>query len=312
MKALTLAVATAIGFSVAPASAADPTLAERVPMLIRATQWKQVAAIPIQFPTFHPQGMVKVGEDFYVSSVDIRVPTKRFPQLQNDYDRDAGDGVGHLFKLDKTGKLLADITLGEGTMYHPGGIDYDGRYIWVPVAEYRPNSATIVYRVDPQTMKAEEVFRFRDHIGGVVHNIDDKSLHGVSWGSRRFYAWPLGPDGKPTNLDTPPEKLRVMNPALYIDYQDCHYIGGSKMLCSGLNNYRSSAGAPVFRLGGIEIVHLKTNHPVWQVPIELWSPSGLPMTQNPVWMEPTDNGVRAYFMPDDDKSTLFVYEAATR
>ena len=35
-------------------------------------------------------------------------------------------------------------------MYHPGGIDYDGRHIWVSVAEYRPNSRSIVYRIDPE------------------------------------------------------------------------------------------------------------------------------------------------------------------
>ena len=302
----------ALACCTSPAMAADPILAERVPLLTRATQWKQVAAIKMQFITHHPQGMAKVGEEFFLSSVHIETPTKRYPQLQDGYDRDTGAGAGHLFKFDKDGKLLADVKLGEGATYHPGGIDYDGRHIWVPVAEYRPNSATIVYRVDPATMKAEEMFRFRDHVGGIVHNTDDRSLHGVSWGSRRFYAWPIDAHGKPTNLDVAPEKLRVLNPALYIDYQDCHYIGGSKMLCSGLNSYRTAPEAPPFRLGGIEIVDLKSNRPVWQVPIELWSPSGLPMTQNPFWVEPTENGVRAYFMPDDNQSTLFVYEAQTR
>jgi len=33
------------------------------------------------------------------------------------------------------------------------------------------------------------------------------------------------------------------------------------------------------------------------------------MTQNPVWVEAGDSGLRAYLMPDDDKSTLFVYDA---
>ncbi len=312
-RATLAAVAAAIAVTAAaPAWAADPVLRERVPMLTRGTAWKQTAAIPVQFNTFHPQGMVKIGEDFYVSSVDIRTPTKRYPQLQDGYDRDTGEGAALLFKFDKTGKLLASVTLGEGSIYHPGGIDYDGRHIWVPVAEYRPNSRSIIYRVDPQTMKAEEMFRFADHVGGIVHNTDDKSLHGVSWGSRRLYAWPLDANAKPTNLAITPEKLRVANPALYIDYQDCHYIGGSQMLCSGLNNYRTGPDAPVFRLGGLEIVNLKTNSPVWQGPVELWSPSGLPMTQNPVWVEPTDNGLRAYFMPDDEKSTLFVYEAVTK
>lgn len=294
------------------ALAADPVLNDTIPKLTRATQWQRKAAIPLQFPTFHPQGMVKIGDAFFVSSVDIRKPTTRFPSLQGGYDRDTGEGVGHLFKFDAEGRLLADLMLGEGSIYHPGGIDFDGQHIWVPVAEYRPNSQSIIYKVDPATMKATEVFRFKDHIGGIVHNTDDKSLHGVSWGSRRFYKWPFDAAGKITNPDVAPEQLRVINPALYIDYQDCHFIGRSRMLCSGLNNYRVAPDAPVFRLGGLEIVDLRDNRPVYQLPIELWSPSGLPMTQNPFWVEPAGQGVRAYFMPDDDKSTLFVYEAEAR
>ncbi len=293
-----------------PALAADPALNDTIPKLTRATQWQQKAAVTLQSPTFHPQGMVKIGDAFFVSSVDIRKPTTRFPSPQGGYDRDTGEGVGHLFKFDAEGRLLADLTLGEGSIYHPGGIDFDGQHIWVPVAEYRPNSQSIIYKVDPATMKATEVFRFKDHIGGIVHNTDDKSLHGVSWGSRRFYKWALDAEGKITNASVAPEQLRVINPALYIDYQDCHFIGRSRMLCSGLNNYRVAPDAPIFRLGGFEIVDLRDNRPVFQLPIELWSPSGLPMTQNPFWVEPIGQGVRAYFMPDDDKSTLFVYEAA--
>jgi hypothetical protein len=295
-----------------PVQAADPALNTLVQTLTRVTQWQQKASVAIQFATFHPQGMLKIGETFFLSSVEIRKPTTRYPALQDGYDRDTGEGVGHLFKFDAQGKLLAEITLGEGSIYHPGGIDFDGKDIWVPVAEYRPNSRSIVYKVDPETMKATEIFRFADHIGGIVHNTDDKFLHGVSWGSRSFYAWPLDGAGKVTTAATPPEQLRVANPALYIDYQDCHFIGTSRMLCSGLNNYRTTPDGPVFRLGGLEIVDLKDNRPVYQVPVELWSPSGLPMTQNPFWLEPAGQGVRAYFMPDDNKSTLFVYEAVTK
>ena len=306
---LGLLASTVLGSS---AVAASELVAERVQKLTRAVRWRPVATIPINFKTHHPQGMVKIGDTFFVSSVEITVPTKRFPEPKDGYDRDTGQGAGHLFKIDAKGNLLGSVKLGEGAMYHPGGIDYDGRHIWVAVAEYRPNSRAIIYRVDPQAMTATEVFRFGDHIGGIVHNTDDKTLHGVSWGSRRFYKWTLGGDGKVTNADTPPDTLRVPNRAHYIDYQDCHYLGGRRMLCSGLNNYRLVADGPVFPLGGLEIVDLRTDQAVYQVPVELWSPSGKPMTQNPFWVEATDSGLRAYFMPDDDNSTLFVYETAVR
>ncbi|WP_210490837.1 DUF6454 family protein [Microvirga antarctica] len=301
-----------VALTAQPAASADTALGERVLKLTRGTKWEPVTAIKIPFKTFHPQGMIKIGDDFFVSSVDIQTPTTRYTEMKDGYDRDTGKGQGHLFKIGPDGKLLGDLILGEGTVYHPGGMDYDGEFLWVPVAEYRPNSQAIIYKVDPKTMKALEVFRFKDHIGGIVHNAENKSLHGVSWGSRRFYAWPIGADGKVTNADAKPEELRVMNPAQYIDYQDCHSLAGQRMLCSGLNAYKASADGPVFRLGGFEVVDLKDNRPVWQVPIELWSPSGLPMTQNPFFVESTATGLRAYFMPDDDDSTLFVYDAAIK
>jgi hypothetical protein len=295
--------------AVAQTAAPGALISERVKKLTRGVQWRQVAAIPINFNTFHPQGMVKIGDMLFVSSVDIKTPTKRYPQLQDGYDRDTGEGVGHLFKFDMKGNLITDLTLGDGSIYHPGGIDYDGKWIWVPTAEYRPNSRAIIYRVDPTAMKATEVFRYGDHIGGLVYNSDNKSLHGVSWGSRRFYRWALDGSGAVTNANTPPEQLRVANPSHYIDYQDCKYLGGQEALCSGLNNYQMKKDGPRFPLGGFEIVDLAANRAIFQIPVELWTESGLPMTYNPFWIEPTGTGLRAYFMPEDEKSTLYIYEA---
>jgi hypothetical protein len=299
----------------AAAVAAEPdrsVLADRVTKLSRGTQWKPVEAIPINFPTHHPQGMVKIGDTLFVSSVEIKVPTKRFPQPVDGYDRDTGEGVGHLFKIDMKGNLIAGITLGEGTIYHPGGIDYDGRYLWVPVAEYRPNSQSIIYRVDPETMKAEEVFRFKDHIGGLVRNTDDNSLHGVSWGSRRFYRWPLDQNAKPTDADVAPEQLRRLNTSHYLDYQDCKYVGDHRMLCSGVTEMRVSTDTPLFRLGGLDLVSLTDGRPLFQTPVLLWTATGLDMTHNPVWMETSEAGLRGYFMPEDDKSMLYIYEVESR
>ena len=305
------AAVTIAAVSIWPAAAAEngAVLAERVQKLTRGSQWKPVGSVPINFLTHHPQGMVKIGDTLFVSSVEIKVPTKRFPQPVDGYDRDTGEGVGHLFKLDMKGNLVGAITLGEGSIYHPGGIDFDGKDIWVPVAEYRPNSRSIVYRVDPETMKPTEVFRFPDHVGGIVHNTDDKTLHGVSWGSRRFYRWSLGEDGRVADAGQPPETLRTLNPSHYLDYQDCKYLSGQRqMLCTGVTEMRVRPDAAPFRMGGVDLVDLKTGRPVHQTPLLAWTASGMDMTHNPAWIEVSDNGLRGYFMPEDDKSTLYIYE----
>ena len=258
---------------------------DRATALTRSSTWTLVASVPIAFRTFHPQGMVKIGETLFASSVEV-------------VDREAGKGVGHLFKIDMAGRLVADLRLGEGALYHPGGIDYDGKDIWVPVAEYRPDSRSIVYRVDPATMTASEAFRVADHIGAIVRNTDDDALHGISWGSRRFYRWTTGGESRGVTLNT----------SHYIDYQDCKYAGSRRMLCTGVTEMRQAPDAAPFRLGGIDLVSLEDGRPLHQVPVALWTRSGLDMTHNPVWIEPRDAGLRAYFMPEDDRSTLYIYD----
>jgi len=294
---IALMVIAGSGQTAAPGSRS--VLADRVTALTRNSVWKPVASIPVRFKTFHPQGMVKIGDTFFVSSVEVR-------------NRDTGEGTGHLFRIDNTGNLLTDLKLGEGPIYHPGGIDYDGTSIWVPVAEYRPDSRSIVYRVDPKTMKANEVLRFADHIGAIVHNTDDDTLHGVSWGSRRFYRWTLGRDGTVTNGTTPPERLRTFNTSHYLDYQDCKYAGARRMLCTGVTEMRQPSATSAFRLGGIDLIDLRDSRPLHQVPVLLWTAAGLDMTHNPVWLEPTADGLRGYFMPEDVKSTIYVYEENAR
>jgi hypothetical protein len=317
MMALVLTAVAGLGAQ-APATKPRAGLAELVQQLARDTVWTPAGSIPVKFRTHHPQGMVKVGDVFYVSSVEVTVRTKRFPELRDGYDRDPGDGVGHLFKIDARGNLIASVTLGEGAIYHPGGIDYDGVSLWVPVAEYRPNSRSIVYRIDPASLKATAVLRFADHIGAVARNTDDDTLHGVSWGSRRFYRWPIGGDGRVTNALEPPARLGRPNPSHYVDYQDCKYAGGHRMLCTGVAELRPTPSAAPFRLGGLDLVDLRDGRPIHQVPVPLWTPSGLDLTHNPVWLEPlaaADDrgaGLRGYFMPEDDESTIYIYEARRR
>jgi hypothetical protein len=288
MRIPSLLTAAAIVLTVGP-DGARSLVGDRVLSLTRTSSWTLVRSVPIAFRTFHPQGMVKVGETLFVSSVEV-------------VDRDAGKGAGHLFKIDLAGNLLADLRIGEGAVYHPGGLDYDGRHIWMPVAEYRPDSRSIVYRVDPSSMKAEEMFRVADHIGAIVHDTDSHTLHGVSWGSRRFYRWTLGGAARGQTLNT----------SHYLDYQDCKYAGRVRMLCTGVTEIRQANGSMPFRLGGLDLVDLRDGRPLHQVPVLLWTESGLDMTHNPSWFEVSGSGLRAYFMPEDDRSTLYVFEVEAR
>jgi len=292
---------------------AQESIPDRLRQLNRGAAWTPAGVVTLQFGTHHPQGMVRIGNRTWISSVEINERTQRYPTPQDGMDRTPGRGRGHLFEVGEDGALLRGLTLGEGDIYHPGGIDFDGTHLWVPVAEYRPDSRSIVYRVDPATLRAEEVFRFADHVGGVVYDRAANTLHGVSWGSRRFYAWPLGADGKPTNLATPPAALRRRNPSHYIDYQDCKSVGDGLALCSGLNAYRPAGpSGPQFRLGGVELVDLRRGQAVFQLPVELWTESGLPMTQNPFFVSPQGNGLRFWFAPEDDRTRLFTFDVAPR
>jgi hypothetical protein len=130
----------------------------------------------------------------------------------------------------------------------------------------------------------------------------------VSWGSRRFYRWTLGRDGQVTNAGVPPERLRTLNSSYYVDYQDCKYAGDRRMLCTGVTELRQTPGSRPFRLGGIDLIDLEDGRPRHQVPLLLWTPGGMDMTHNPVWLEPGPNGLRGYFMPEDEKSTLYIYD----
>ncbi|MBI2500232.1 MAG: hypothetical protein HYW02_01915 [Deltaproteobacteria bacterium] len=99
--------------------------------LTKNAEWKLVKTVPLSFETYHPQGMVKIGDFFYLSSVEVVEKTTQFLKPEGRYDRTTGKGRGYLFQFDQNGKLIGRLTLGEGASYHPGGIDYDGESLWV-------------------------------------------------------------------------------------------------------------------------------------------------------------------------------------
>jgi hypothetical protein len=300
-----------------PRSPRDNATTKRFRLMGKNTIWKHVDTVEMDWQTFHTQGLVKIGRTFYVSAVEVVESTVRSGAVTDalydfSIDRSAGIGRGWLFKFDDTGNLLGQIELTDGTKYHPGGIDYDGKYIWVAVAEYRPNSKSNIFRVDPDTLESELVFAEADHIGGIVHNVHEGTLHGVSWGSRRLYTWRVGGRGHRAHVTSADW---VPNPQFYIDYQDCHYQGVEYMLCGGVGGYATPLGSIAF--GGLDLLDLRRARLEHQVPVNIFvnegtGPNpGLALTHNAFWLEPLGaKAMRAYFMTEsDNQADLLVYEA---
>jgi len=283
---------------------ADDPLVETFQNVSRSTVWQKTGSMQLDFNTHHPQAMEVVGDRIYLSSVEIIAPTVRYPTPVDGYDRTPGQGVGHLFVLDSDGTLLEDIVLGEGNSYHPGGLDVDGDDIWIPVAEYRPNSAAIIYRVDAETFEVEKEFTVDDHVGGVVMDQKSGRLVGQSWGSRRLYERTTA--GK--------QKDFWLNDSHFVDYQDCEYVASRKALCSGIAGLPPRPGTTTpYELGGFALLDLADRTIVHEVPTQLWSTAGHVVTRNPTDLDADGSHLTMYAAPDDfgegNDTEILTYEA---
>lgn len=286
-------------------SAPDDPLVSAFASVSRSTEWNHTETLDLDFDSFHPQAVEVTEDRIYLSSVEITEPPVKHDQPRDGYDRTPGAGVGHLFVLDREGNLLEDIELGEGDMYHPGGLDLDGEHLYVPVAEYRPDSASILYRVDLDSLEVEKLFTVDDHVGGVVRDQQTGHLIGQSWGSRRFYDWTL----RGRQVDT------WLNPQHFLDYQDCEYVAARKTLCSGIAGL---PGGPTstggYDLGGLAMIDLADNHRiVHEVPVQRWSAAGHVITHNPTDLDVEGSQLTLYAAPDDGGDVagtqVLVYEA---
>jgi hypothetical protein len=315
-KAAMLAVLVAAGLAgAAGAQAAETTshpatntaLADSFGAVTRSTPWQQTSKLKLNFPTYHTEGIAFSDKHIFLSAVQILQPTVKYPTPQGGYDRTPGKGIGHLFVMDTAGHLQKDITLGEGDMYHPGGIDFDGHNVWVPVAQYRPNSSAIIYRVDASSLAVHKQFQVADHFGGIVMDKQTGHLVGNTWGSRRFAEWNL--QGK---------QLKTWdNPNFFIDYQDCQYVPAGKMLCSGVTNLPQtpSAGgtAGTYELGGIAMIDLTSQQVTREIPFQQWSTAGHVATRNPFKMTADGNHLTMRVAPDNgdegNGTEILTYEA---
>jgi hypothetical protein len=99
----------------------------------------------------HVQGIDVEGDRLWVSWVDRTNKT------------------GHVGEFElSSGKLLRSVEVHKGDRYHPGGIALEGDSLWLPVAEYKPNSSSFIQRRNKHTLALEAEFEVADHIGCVA------------------------------------------------------------------------------------------------------------------------------------------------
>ena len=255
----------------------DSTVAATVASITRMTSWELIDELPLRFDSHHPQGMARVGSTWWISTVDI----------------DARRGL--VMGVDSRGNLVEQVTVGDDQRYHPGGMDFDGRAFWIPCAEYRPDSTTSVYRLEPGQVP-RHVFDVDDHVGAMARCGADGDLVGWSWGSRRFYRW---------SVDGQLQTARV-NPGFFVDHQDCQWLDSGHLLCGGVAEVALASG-PGW-LGGLGLLDVKTMLMEREVPFPIYSPaSGRVATHNPLWAEARGGQLIVHLLPDDGMSTILSY-----
>lgn len=154
-------------------------------------------ALKLDGQLFHVQGLEVAGQHIWVTSVDQANRTAWLHQ----FDR-------------ATGKFLRRLEVSDGARYHPGGISISGGSIWVPVAEYRPDSTSVLIEIDAETMSIRRKIAVADHLGCVAAS--GRTLVAGNWNSRLLYIFDLAKDAPPRVVPNPSST----------QYQDMKFVGG--------------------------------------------------------------------------------------
>ncbi len=153
----------------------------------------------------HPQGLAASadGATWFVTSV-LRTETQ---------------GLLVAFRA-SDGGVVHRIEVQDGPRYHPGGLGRLGDTLWLPVAEYRRASTSVIQARDTATLALRSSFPVADHIGAVAAT--PAGLVGCNWDARTFYEWTFAG-----------EASRVVEHDGAARYQDLHWTDDG-LLAGGL------------------------------------------------------------------------------
>jgi hypothetical protein len=227
-------------------------------------EWKLARTVRLKGPSNHVQGIDFDAHILWVTSVD--------PANHKGYLRE--------FSL-SSGEVIRGVEVQDGDRFHPGGIATDMGSVWLPVAEYRPHSISLIEKRSKRTLGIEAAFSVPDHIGCVAATAE--YLIGGNWDSREFYVW-----------DHAGQLVRKVANTTDNAYQDMKFEGGL-LIASGVLPDRSGAidwiEFPSFRLAR----RLKVGNTERQVP---FTREGMAIRRKQLLL-----------LPEDDPSRVFIFAA---
>lgn len=217
--------------------------------------------------THHVQGIDTDGEQLWVTAVD----------------RPSSKGFLYEYSM-QDGKRLRSLELQDGERYHPGGIATDATSIWIPIAEYKAHSSTLIQRRNKKTLEVDFEFSVPDHIGCVAVTPD--FIIGGNWDSRDFYIW-----------NHQGLLIRKIESQTKNSYQDLKYLDGRI----------AGSGTLADRQGALDWMDLASLELVDRMFVgEVNAGTSLAREGMAVRQE------QVMFLPEDDASRLFIFRSAGR
>jgi len=136
----------------------------------------------------HTQGLEIVAGQYYVTARRDDVRPKRALLLRTAVGQTNWD-AWDITPLDNSGVPTA--------LDHPGGMQSDGKRLWVPVAESKRRGRSVIRVFSLAGLKAGKrlvpdfEFAVDDHIGAVAISPDRKEILGANWDTEDVYVWDL-------------------------------------------------------------------------------------------------------------------------
>jgi hypothetical protein len=136
----------------------------------------------------HTQGLEIVAGKYYVTARRDDVRPKRALLLRTAIGQTNWD-AWDITPLDNSGVPKA--------LDHPGGMQSDGKRLWVPVAESKRRGRSVIRVFSLAGLKAGKrlvpdfELAVDDHIGAVAVSPDRKEVFGANWDTEDVYVWDL-------------------------------------------------------------------------------------------------------------------------